>query len=175
MELLAHGKLSRGQGLAAPLHRALGGSKCYSSVLLGVVGCGCRRKKPRFGPASAGLSSGEQHSGDSPAEICLNSLSAGSELSSGLTFVPWFSQWRRPPVLHRVWLFADRGFAEERGNGEAETGWQGCVLFLVIRVGKGEEETHWDWNTGKVKKAQPKLILSRKRLWEFIVSRSSRI
>lgn len=37
------------------------------------------------------------------------------------------------------------GFAKE---GEVETGWQGCVLFLVIRAGKGEEETHWNWNIG---------------------------
>lgn len=40
------------------------------------------------------------------------------------------------------------GFAEEGGNGEAETGWQGYVLFLVIRAGKEEEETHWSWNIG---------------------------
>lgn len=40
------------------------------------------------------------------------------------------------------------GFAEEGGTGEAETRWQGCVLFLVIRARKEEEETPWNWNIG---------------------------
>lgn len=67
------------------------------------------------------------------------------------------------------------GFAEEGGNGEAETGWQGCVLISGDKSREGRnslELEYWAFQNGKVKKAQLKLILST---WEFVVSRSSRI
>ena len=50
------------------------------------------------------------------------------------------------PHLHRVWQRQEpypRGagdLLEKVNDGEAEAGWQGYILFLLIRAGKREEE-----------------------------------